>query len=521
MRGAVAAGHPLTAQAGAETLAEGGNAVDACIAAAFVSWVTESPLTGPGAGGFMLVHRARDRSDRILDFFVSIPGRGLHEPAGARMVEVDVPFDEHTTQLFRIGAAACAVPGAVAGLGEAHRLYARLPWADLVAPAIEIARKGVQLNPEQAFLHSILDVALRATGEGRKIYGGSEPLRVGDNLRMADLADTLEHLGEEGPGAFYGGELATRMSAAVRADEGPLTEADLASYRVIRRRPVRAAFAGHELVSNPPPSSGGLLIAFALRVLERLGVGGRPGSLGTVAALAAVMREASNARGGGFVRALYRGGLAERLLADERIEEAASSIRAGSGKVAHEPAGVPSTTHISVVDADGNAASLSASTGCGSGIVVPGTGIHLNNMLGETDLNPDQRTAAPGQRLTSMMAPSVVLSNGRPRLVVGSAGSIRLRAAILQIVVNVVAHGMSVQDAIAAPRVHFEGDTLHLEGGVDASVAVGLERRGHKIVRWGARNLYFGGASAVALRDDGSLEAAGDPRRGGGGVVVK
>jgi gamma-glutamyltranspeptidase/glutathione hydrolase len=521
MRGAVAAGHPLTAQAGAEILAEGGNAVDACIAAGFVSWVTESPLTGPGAGGFMLVHRARDRSDRMLDFFVSIPGRGLKAPAGARMVEVDVPFEKHTTQLFRIGAAACAVPGAVAGLGEAHRLYARLPWAELVAPAIEIARKGVELNPEQAFLHAILDVALRAGEEGRKIYGRSAPLAQGDKLRMADLAVTLEHLAEEGAGAFYGGELASRISAAVRAGDGPLTEADLASYRVIRRRPVRAAFADHEFVSNPPPSSGGLLIAFALRVLDRLGVGGRPGSFDAVAALAAVMREASNARGGGFVRALYRGGLAERLLADERIEQAARSIRAGSGETTREPAGVPSTTHISAVDAAGNAASLSASTGCGSGVVVPGTGIHLNNMLGETDLNPDQRTAAPGQRLTSMMAPSIVLANGSPRLVVGSAGSIRLRAAILQIVVNVVAHGMSVQDAIAAPRVHLEGDTLQLEGGIDASVAAELEGRGHKVVRWGTRNLYFGGASGVVLGDDGSLEAAGDPRRGGGGVVVR
>jgi gamma-glutamyltranspeptidase / glutathione hydrolase len=521
MRGAVAAGHPLTAQAGAEILAEGGNAVDACIAAAFVSWVTESPLTGPGAGGFMLVHRARDRSDRMLDFFVSIPGRGLDEPAPARMVEVDVPFDEHTIQLFRIGAAACAVPGAVAGLGEAHRLYARLPWADLVAPAIQVAGKGVPLNREQAFLHSILDVALRASDEGRKIYGRSAPLAEGDNLRMADLAATLEHLAEEGPGAFYGGELARRISAAVRADGGPLTDADLSSYRVIRRRPVRAEFGGHELVSNPPPAAGGLLIAFALRVLDRLGVGGRPGSLGAVAALAAVMREATNARDGGFVRALYRGGLAERLLAEERIEEAARSIRAGSGGVARESAGVPSTTHISVVDADGNAASLSASTGCGSGIVVPGTGIHVNNMLGETDLNPNQKTAAPGQRLTSMMAPSVVLANGRPRLVVGSAGSIRLRAAILQIVVNVVAHGMSVQDAISAPRVHLDGDVLQLEGGIEASVAAGLERRGYKTACWRARNLYFGGASAVTLRDDGTLEAAGDPRRGGGGVVVE
>src|SRR5215218_4487712 len=145
MKGAVAAGHPLTAQAGARILAEGGNAVDACIAAGVVSWVTESPLTGPGAGGFMLVHRARDRSDRVLDFFVTIPGRGLDRNGDVQMEEVLVPFDRRTLQLFRIGAASCAVPGAVAGLGEAHRLFARLPWKELLAPGIEAAREGVAL----------------------------------------------------------------------------------------------------------------------------------------------------------------------------------------------------------------------------------------------------------------------------------------------------------------------------------------------------------------------------------------
>jgi gamma-glutamyltranspeptidase / glutathione hydrolase len=521
MKGAVAAGHPLTAQAGARILAEGGNAVDACIAAGFVSWVTESPLTGPGAGGFMLVHRARDRSDRILDFFVTIPGRGLRAD-GARMEEVLVPFDRRTLQLFRIGGASCAVPGAVAGLGEAHRLFSRLPWPKLIEPAIEVARNGVALNRQQAFLHTILDVALRARPEGREIYGGDRPLETGESLYMRDLADTLEVLAEEGADTFYRGELATKISGAVRAEGGRITDEDLASYRVIRRRPVRAAYRSHEFVSNPPPSAGGLLIAFALRVLDRLGSRARPGSAAAIAALSEVMREATIARGGTFTRELYRGGLSERLLADERIQEAAESARRSSRTVVVERAGVPSTTHISVVDASGNAASLSASTGCGSGVVVPGTGIQLNNMLGEEDLSPGGRTAAaPGSRLTSMMAPSVVLKDGRPRLVVGSAGSVRLRAAITQIVVNVVGHGMSVREAISRPRVHLEGSQLQLEGGIEPAVAARLEELGYDVVRWRGRNLYFGGAAVVGLREDGRLEAAGDPRRGGAGVVVK
>jgi gamma-glutamyltranspeptidase/glutathione hydrolase len=175
---------------------------------------------------------------------------------------------------------------------------------------------------------------------------------------------------------------------------------------------------------------------------------------------------------------------------------------------------VGGTTHISVVDGEGDAASLSGSLGSGSGIVVPGTGIHLNNMLGETHLAGDER---PGGRLTSLMTPSIVLDGDRPRLVVGSAGSSRLHGAILQIVVNVVARGLRVQEAVEARRIHVEKGVAHCE---DPAVADELEAAGYAVVRWRERNLFFGGVSAVEIREDGSLAAAGDPRRGGGGVVV-
>jgi len=179
------------------------------------------------------------------------------------------------------------------------------------------------------------------------------------------------------------------------------------------------------------------------------------------------------------------------------------------------------TTHISVVDARGNAASMTASTGSGSGVIVPGTGIQMNNMLGEYDLNPAGAAARPGTRLTSMMAPSIVLRRGRPHLVVGSAGSVRLRGAILQAVVNVVDHGLGVEAAIDAPRVHVEEPHLHCEGGVDPAELDRLEARGYDVVRWRRRNLYFGGVAAVEVGARGSLAAAGDPRRGGHGMVVE
>jgi gamma-glutamyltranspeptidase/glutathione hydrolase len=204
-----------------------------------------------------------------------------------------------------------------------------------------------------------------------------------------------------------------------------------------------------------------------------------------------------------FERELYRGGLARRLLAS--TARSAAPVAESSA-----PGG---TTHISVVDAAGNAASLSSSIGSGSGVVVPGTGIHLNNMLGEADLNPG--SAPAGRRLTSMMAPSIVLRGGRPRLVVGSAGSARLRGAILQVVLNVVEHGLPVGEAIERARLHVDGAAVHCEGGLDTT-----EVAGYELIRWRERNLFFGGVSGVELRDDGTLAAAGDPRRGGHGVVV-
>jgi gamma-glutamyltranspeptidase/glutathione hydrolase len=520
MRGAVAAGHRLTAEAGARVLAEGGNAVDACVAAGLASWVCESTLTGPGGAGFMLVHRARDRSDRVLDFFAAVPGQGL-EKRPREMESVDVAYGPESSQLFYVGAASCAVPGAAAGLEAAHRAFGRMPFRVLAEPAVELARRGVELNAAQAHLHLILDQILRHTDEGRRIYGFNGGFMVeGDRLTMPDLAATIELIAERGAGELYGGELGRTVARYIQDEGGEVTVRDLESYRVVRRRPIRVAYLGHELISNPPPSSGGILIGYGLRLLDRLGVGGPPGSDDAMSRLVEVMREQTRARRGGFARDLYRGGLVRRLLGDGAIDAAVERVEASEAGV-HEPAPPGGTTHISVVDAHGNAASLSVSTGSGSGMIVPGTGVHLNNMLGEWDLAPTGGAGRPGDRFTSMMAPSLVLCEGEPRLVVGSAGSLRLRGAILQTIVNVVGHGLDVEEAIGRPRVHLEDSIVHCEAGGDAEALDRLEARGYSVVRWGARNLYFGGTSAVQMREDGSLAAAGDPRRDGVGVVVE
>ncbi len=488
-------------------LEAGGNAVDACIAAAYASWVAESPLTSPGAGGFMLIHRSSDRSTRVLDFFAAVPGRGRTRAAATAMDEIEVEFTGSTTkQLFRIGAGSCAVPGAALGLEAAHR-YATMPLPELAAPAVALARRGFELTREQGYLHAVLDVILRHTEEARRVYGGDGPLGAGDTLRLPELADTIEQLAAHGAREPYDGPLGHAIVAHVPG----ITLDDLRSYRVIRRRPVATRYAGHEVLSNPPPSSGGILIGYGLALLERVGSD-------DVAAIVGAMREQTRTRSDAeFLRRLYRGGLGARQLDEATVACGARRVEAGLAGLEERPAAA-GTTHISVVDAAGNAASLSASTGSGSGVVVPGTGIHMNNMLGEADLAAGPRTA--GSRLTSMMAPTLALGPSGPRLVAGSAGSVRLRGAIMQIVVNVLGRELGVREAIDRPRVHVDEPHVHLEGGFDPDEADALEARGDDVVRGRRRNLYFGGAAAVELLPDGTLAAAGDPRRGGAGIVV-
>jgi gamma-glutamyltranspeptidase/glutathione hydrolase len=458
MTGALAAGNRLTAEAGAEVLRAGGKAVDACIAAAAVSWISESSLTGIGGGGFLLHHDASEERTQLLDFFVAMPER---PGPPAELLEVVVDYGD-SQQVFFTGPASVAVPGVALGLWEAHARWGTVPWAELLAPAARLAREGAVLDEVQGFLHRILDPLLRHSPEGDALYGPGRALREGERFALPELADTLARLAVEGPDFLYHGDFAERICAHV-----PLTPEDLGRYEVKEREPLLVSYRGQEVWTNPRPSDGGRLLAVGLEALGD----GEPNPLAIARAM-------------------------------EAQEQARSSHAVGG------------TTHISVVDRDGDAASLSCSLGSASGIVVPGTGIGLNNMLGETHLVADQR---PGQRLMSLMAPSLVLRDGRPELVLGSAGSRRLAGALLQVVANVVGRGLGVEDAVEAPREYVEAGIAHCE---DPAVADELEASGYPVVRWRERNLFFGGVSAVEIRKDGSLAAAGDPRRGGAAVVV-
>jgi gamma-glutamyltranspeptidase/glutathione hydrolase len=469
MSGVVAAGHPESAEAGAAMLRAGGNAVDAAVGAVLASFAVESPLTGLGAGGFMAVHHRGETT--LLDFFVAVPGRE-GTPRTGELEPIDVVFDADTTQTFFVGPVSCGVPGTPAGLVEALRHFGSMPLTELVKPAVRLAREGAPVNHEQAYILKILAPIQERLPGTRELYAPQgRTLREGETFRFRELAAALERFAAEGAAPFYRGELATALSDHVVENGGTLGRGDLAAYATIERTPVRAEFRGTEVLTNPQPSSGGTLIAYSLDVLERLGPTSGPEQL--VEAMDAANRHRADLLG--------------------------------------------STTHISVIDADGMCAAVTCSNGSGSGVLVPGTGVILNNMLGEEDLNPfGFHQGEPGSRVTSMMAPTVVLRDGEVILAVGSAGSNRIRSAILQTVVRVVEQGMGPAAAIAAPRLHFEGGVVQAEPGIDAAALARLEARGVTVARRPEINLFFGGVQAVSRDPEtGELRGGGDPRRGG------
>jgi gamma-glutamyltranspeptidase/glutathione hydrolase len=512
-RGVVAAGHPATAEAGAWALREGGNAVDAAVAAVLASLAAESPLTGLGAGGYMLVHRPGERPV-LLDFFVVAPGLG-GESRGAELVPVEIDFGG-TTQVFNVGAASCGVPGVPSGMAEAVRRFATMSLGDLAGPAIELARDGAEVTTQQAYLFEILGPILTAEPVGAAAYApGGRPVPAGGRIRFPELAETLERLGAEGPEPFYRGDIAGAIVARVGEAGGTLGAADLAAYETVVRDPVRAGFAGREVLTNPPPSSGGILIAFALELLERIGETG-------VEPLVAVMEQAQGARTRSFLAGLYEPGFEQRFLDRGAIEAAARRAREGHALgIGGDPQGpLGSTTHITAMDADGGCASVTCSNGSGSGVFVPGTGIQLNNMLGEDDLNPfGFHATEPGRRMPSMMSPTIALRDGELELGLGSGGSNRIRSAITQTLVRALADGLPLDAAVQAPRVHFEAGVVHAEPGSDPGALERLAAHGYEVVRWREPNLFFGGVHATALGPDG-LTGAGDPRRGGAVAVA-
>ena len=528
-RGMVSSQDALATRVGVEILRKGGNAVDAAVAVGFALAVTLPRAGNVGGGGFMMVHRASPRETIAIDYRETAP-------AAATADMFLNPQGEPDRAASTRSGKAVGVPGTVRGLAEAHRRYGsgKLTLAELIAPAEKLARDGI---PVESGLADSLPRASGLLGQwpsSRAVFfEGDHVLPRGATLRQTDLADTLKSIAERGPDAFYEGPIAEKIAAAVQGAGGIMTPADLAAYRPEIRMPVRGTYRGYEIVSMPPPSSGGVHLIEILNILEGYDLAGMgAGSAGALHTLAEAMKPAYADRAtwlgdpsrtkvpvAGLTDKAYAAGMREKI--DPERAKTAAEVSAGNPL----PYESDQTTHFSVVDAEGNAVSntYTLNFSYGIGLVAEGTGVLLNNEMDDFSAKTGARNAyglvggeanavAPGARPLSSMTPTFVFRDGRLFLVTGSPGGSRIITTTLQVIVNVLDFRMNLAQAVAAPRIHhqWQPDVLMAEEGVSPDTLALLRAKGHN-VKVGATS---GSANSV-MAEDGLLAGASDPRQRG------
>jgi gamma-glutamyltranspeptidase/glutathione hydrolase len=503
-KGVVAAGHELTARAGAEILEDGGNAFDAALAGVFMTFVAEAVFSSPGGGGFLMARRDGSDSVKLFDFFTETPRR-CRQANEVAFFPIYADFGP-AKQEFYIGLGSSATPGAVPGLFLWHEALCTLPVKRLIEPAVRAARIGFALTEFQAYLFTVIAPILTASGGVSKIFAPSGKLmKAGGTFRNEGLAETLEWLAEDGARLFVDGDVGKAIVAQSRSLGGHLTSDDLKHYRVELREPLYWRHRDATVALNPPPAASGPLIAFGLAYIEALqGVGGKIDAIALKRAMEAT-NEARITHGEGLAARLAGGVLARELREAQR-----------------HPQAYRGTTHVSVIDAKGNAASVSLSNGEGNGYIVGNFGFMLNNMLGEEDLAAGGLHAwREDTRLSSMMAPTIILEADGTVTALGTGGSNRIRTAILQVAVNLLDHGMSLQDAVEAPRLHVERDgKTSFEPCLPEAAQSEFLALGEKAHAWPAQNLFFGGVHAARRHPGEGMEGASDPRRQGQTRVV-
>lgn len=497
-RGAVAAGHQETAKAAITILDAGGNAFDAALAAFLAACVAEPVLASLGGGGF-LTARTSTGDVRSIDFFTQTPSRKLN---GEDLDFSPILADFGTaTQEFHIGLGSVATPGAVAGLFHINTEFGRMPISDIAQPAIQLAKEGVRINRFQAYLLDVIGPIYRITPESRSLFCVSRDdaaaLKQEDDFYIVpEFTDFLIALCAEGPRFFYEGEIARAISALNGCS---IDQADLLNYDVVERTPFEMSIRNHKVYLTPPPAIGGALVGLALGMLDNRELG--PLDFTTFAHVDAILKTMQRCN-------------AARIESGIDVDPIAGA-EALQAALMH-PASYKGTTHISVADVEGNLAAVTVSNGEGCGHIVPGTGVMLNNMLGEEDLNAAGFFEwTPNVRLSSMMTPGVMVAPDGTWTAFGSGGSNRIRSALTQVIFNAAVMGCDIERAVAAPRLHLEGDKLSVEPGFGDDVVAMLEKEVPQAEIWPERNMFFGGAHLVAERSGHIVGGAGDPRRDG------
>ncbi len=507
--GTVAAGHQKTAEAGAEMFKQGGNAFDAALAAMLASCIAEPTTTTAGGGGFLLAHTSAGDST-LFDFFTQTPSSKKHV-THPDFFPVSINFGA-TNQTFHVGMGSIAVPGFVAGILRVHQRLGKLPLSVIAAPAIEFARKGIEITPYQYSAFEMLSPITLLTDVGKNIYlSNGQLLAAGSTFQLPQYADFLELLIKEGSRPFYEGDIAQFIAKTSQEKGGYLSLNDFKNYQVIERKPLTYRFNKNVLLTNPPPCSGGILIAFTLALLQQKNTPIPPfGTAEHVALLANLLANTIHARKNELDKHIYENDYAKQFLSDKFLANYQNNNPFKRG----------CTTHISAMDEHGNAAGVTTSHGEGCGVYMPHTQVMLNNMLGEEDLNPNGfHTWAENVRLSSMMSPSIVLNEqNRPVIVTGTGGANRIRTAIFQVLHNLIHHRMTIKDAVNAPRMHWENNQLFLEPNF-VKEAYELSHLG-KLTTWEEPSMFFGGAHSVALNREGRTGGVGDSRRDGVAITV-
>jgi len=513
--------HPLASEVGAAVLRAGGNAIDAAVAVGFAEAVVNPRAGNIGGGGF-LVYRQADGQAFALDFRETAPAAATR----------DMYLDSlgALTDKSVLGALAAGVPGSVAGLWEMHRRFGRLPWRDLVAPAIALARAHVVDSVRAETVEKNQETLARFPASAALFLPSGRPLAAGDTARDPDLARTLQRIADQGPDGFYKGETAERIVAEMRRDGGIITRQDLAGYRPIWREPIRSTYRGWHLLSMPPSSSGGVTLTEILNILEGYALPDF-GSAKLIHLEVEAMRRAFADRNRWLGDPAFVQAPLDRLTSKSYAAELRRGIgrRATPTHVLPPPAEGAETTHYSIVDAAGNAASvtttLNGNFGCK--VVVAGAGFLLNNEMDDFAARPghpnmfglvqgEANAIQPGKRMLSAMTPTIVLDSlDRLALVVGSPGGPTIITAVFQVISNVIDHRMSLADAVHAPRIHHQAlpDSIQWEpGGIAPGVRKKLERLGYA---FRARPAYMGLVNAIRVTPAG-LEGVADPRTVGG-----
>ena len=513
-KGAIAAGDELTAEAGSEILKVGGNAFDAAVAATIMTFAASSTITSMAGGGYMMAAESSGKR-HLLDFFVQTP-KSRRPVKESEFYPVIVDFGDKK-QEFHVGRGTSATPGNLAGLFEIHKRYCRLPFSELVAPAIDASKKGIKLHSQTKYQADILKPILSISKTGRDIYFEKDQIKaLGNTYVLPEFADFLEFIGNNGPREFYEGEIARKISGEHQEYGGHLTMDDFLSYRVIERDPISVPYRDHHVYLNAPPNAGGPLIAFTLSLLNQFPLKKSDwGSLRHLNLLAQAIEHTSLVRDKKLNNKFNKTDLVETLLDKRLLDIIVETIQ----KELHKSG---NTTHVSTADEFGNFVAITTSVGEGCGHYLAGTQIMMNNMLGEEDLNPTGfHHWKTNTRMSSMMSPSLLCHKNKPVAVLGSGGSNRIRSAIVQAISNHIDFKMDPDDTVNAPRIHWERNHLDVEPGYNESIIHDIILPPEsEIIKWTAKNMYFGGVHAVFKDGHGNLVPAGDRRRAGAVRVI-